>query len=249
MQRLGMSPAAPWLSNALWTTSHSCSWGGPGGVVRYRFKSIHDTSQWQLSWRGGLSSWKMWAVQLSPLEHSTKLHLNVQIKSFLPASALGSQLREERLPFLGKHAVWLLTELTVIYFSASSTSCTSPFGNIEERVEGKRKGLVCTYTVCDILSMQDLVWWDVSTTSYVLVKTLLVLQVGEGRKPLKCLSQAWAKALMSLCTDFLFPILSDEGRKGKEKQVLLLSSGMFSSCFTGSWINAGCAWKTKHFCK
>lgn len=154
MQRLGMSPAAPWLSNALWTTSHSCSWGGPGGVVRYRFKSIHDTSQWQLSWRRGLSSWKMWAVRLSPLEHSTELHLNVQIKCFLPASALGSLLREERLPFLGKHVVWVLTELTVIYFSASSTSCTSPFGNTEKRVEGKRKGLVCTYTVCDILSMQ-----------------------------------------------------------------------------------------------
>lgn len=32
--------------------SHSCSWEGQGGVVCYQFTSLHDTSQWWLSWPG-----------------------------------------------------------------------------------------------------------------------------------------------------------------------------------------------------
>ena len=82
--------------------------------------------------------------------------------------------------------------------------------------------------------MQQLVWCDASTTTYVLVKTLLVLQVGQGRKFLQYPRQAWAKVLLSVCMDFLFLILSDKGRR--EKLVFLLSSGIFSSCFTGNWL-------------
>lgn len=136
--------------------SHSCSWEGPGGVVCYQFTSLHDTCQWWLSWPGLCPADR---CELSGhILQSTVLglHLNVQISCFLPAAALGSLPREGRLPSLDKHVVrvWPLTEKTVIYFSASSTSCMSPFGNIEEKVEGKRRGLLCTSVVCDICTTQ-----------------------------------------------------------------------------------------------
>lgn len=80
---------------------------------------------------------------------SCSLQSPAHICTWMSGSSIVSQLRERRLPLFGWHKVWILMELTGIDFSVSSAGHTSPFGNIEEKVEGKRKGLLCTYTVHD----------------------------------------------------------------------------------------------------
>lgn len=72
-----------------------------------------------------------------------------------PAPALGSCFREGNTHF-SRETHGLNLDWDNCSFSASSSSCLSPFCNIEEKVEGKRKGYTQhTYTCCDTLSVQQ----------------------------------------------------------------------------------------------
>lgn len=170
-------------------------------------------------------SWAEWGfVQLSCLavpsgaQHKSALGCSDPVLA--PAPALGSCSGEGTQTFLRKHMVWvwISIEPTVLYFSSSSSSCRSPHCNIEEKVDGKRKEFLHTlhsviFSVCSR---------SVMGCQYHFLDTCrdITFPAGWWREETSQRPEWRAKALQSLCSDFLFPILSDKGRKASIASLL-----------------------------